>query len=69
MPDPTLYESTYQWDCNACHTKVLAIRSHEKNGPLVSVACPSCGFRILVTPSIRREERQQPVAVSNIAHA
>ena len=55
MPDPTLYESTYQWTCNACHTEVLAIRRHEKT-QLVSVACPSCAFRMLVSPTIRREE-------------
>ena len=67
MPDATLYESTYRWTCSACHTEVLAIRRHEAT-PMTSAACPSCGLRILVSPTIRREQpRQLTAAASEIA--
>ena len=66
MPDPVLYESTYQWHCPACETKVLAIRRNEK-APLTNAFCPACGMRILVSPNIRREQPRDPVAASEVA--
>jgi DNA-directed RNA polymerase subunit RPC12/RpoP len=66
MSGAVLYESTYQWHCPACDTKVLAIRRNE-TAPMSSVACPSCGMRVLVSPSIRREQPRNPLAVSEIA--
>ena len=66
MAIPMLYQSTYQWDCSGCDTKCLAIRRNEKL-PLTSVACPSCGLRIMVSPTIRREQQRQLVAASEIA--
>jgi DNA-directed RNA polymerase subunit RPC12/RpoP len=62
----TLYQSTYQWTCSACSTTVLAIRSNEKT-PLASVPCPSCGLRILVSPTIRREQRAQLTPAAEFA--
>ena len=59
MPNPTLYESTYQWHCPACQTQVLAIRRNEAT-PLTSAACPACAMRILVSPAIRRPETRLP---------
>lgn len=67
MSDSILYTSTYQWECPVCQLKVLAIRINEEQGPMGSVSCPSCGFRILVSPTIRREQPRQPVAASEIA--
>ena len=65
MPDPALYESTYRWTCDGCHTEVLAIRRDEKS-PMTSAACPSCGLRILVGPTIRREQARKLIAASEV---
>jgi DNA-directed RNA polymerase subunit RPC12/RpoP len=65
MADPILYEATYQWACPACDTEVLAIRRNEK-APLTSAACPACGIRILVSPTVRREQRRTLIAASEV---
>ena len=63
-----MHTSTYQWSCSACHTEVLVIRHHEA-APMVSAACPSCGLRILVSPTIRRLERAQLTAAAEVETA
>jgi predicted nucleic acid-binding Zn ribbon protein len=65
MPDPEVlvFEATYRWTCDECHTECLAIRRFE-NTPLSSVYCPSCGARITVCPVIRREQLRKLVSAA-----